>query len=105
MWWSEKNSNAQLESVLAPCGVSQHTLLLELLAMLDEASEIAREYYRKADELDVVKKGDMTPLTEADTALHHLITGHLKSMPVGIPVLSEESEASDIASRLSLIHI
>ena len=34
MWWSEKNSNAQLESVLVPCGVS-HTALLELLAMLD----------------------------------------------------------------------
>lgn len=99
MWWSEENSNAQLETVLAPCGVSQQALLSELLAMLDEASAIAREYYRKADELDVVKKGDMTPLTEADTALHHLITGHLQSMAVGIPVLSEESEANDIASR------
>ena len=56
MWWSEENSNAQLESVLAPCGMSQQALLSELLAMLDEASEIAREYYRKADELDVVKR-------------------------------------------------
>lgn len=99
MWWSEKNSNAQLESVLAPCGMSQRTLLSELLAMLDEASSIAREYYRKADELDVVKKGDATPLTEADTALHHLITGHLQSMKIGLPVLSEESEAKEIASR------
>ena len=100
MWWSEKNSNAQLESVLAPSGMSQRRLLSELLAMLDEASLIAREYYRKADELDVVKKGDATPLTEADTVLHHLITGHLQSMEVGLPVLSEESEAKEIASRL-----
>ena len=99
MWWSEKNSNAQLESVLTSCGMSQQSLLLELLAMLDEASAISREYYRKADELDVVKKGDATPLTEADTALHHLLIGRLQAMAVGLPVLSEESEAKEIASR------
>lgn len=99
MWWSEKNSNAQLESVLTSCGMSQQALLSELLAMLDEASAISREYYRKADELDVVKKGDATPLTEADTVLHHLITGRLQSMAVGLPVLSEESEATEIALR------
>lgn len=99
MWWSEKNSNNQLETLLTSCGMTQQTLLIELLTMLDEASAIAREYYRKADKLDVVKKGDATPLTEADTALHHLITGRLKSMAVGLPVLSEESEAKEIALR------
>lgn len=99
MWWSEQNNNSQLASVLASCGMSQQELLLELLGMLDEASAICREYYRKADELDVVKKGDATPLTEADTALHHLITGRLQSMKVRLPVLSEESEAKEIASR------
>ena len=83
MWWSEQNSNIQLQTLLAHGDMTQQTLLSDLLGLMDEASAIAREYYRKADELDVIKKGDSTPLTEADTALHHLITGHLRSMAIG----------------------
>lgn len=99
MWWSEDNSNTQIESLLIDCGMTQKILLSELLTMLDEASSIAREYYRKADELDVVRKNDATPLTEADTALHRLITARLGAMTIGLPVLSEESEAKEIAGR------
>ena len=99
MWWSEKNSNTQLQTLLAHGDMTQQALLSDLLGLMDEASAIAREYYRKADELDVIKKGDSTPLTEADTALHHLITGHLRSMAIGLPVLSEESKSEEIAKR------
>jgi 3'(2'), 5'-bisphosphate nucleotidase len=99
MWWTEKNSNTELQTLLAHGGMTQQSLLSDLLGLMDEASAIAREYYRKADELDVIKKGDSTPLTEADTALHHLITGHLRSMVIGLPVLSEESTSEEIAAR------
>jgi 3'(2'), 5'-bisphosphate nucleotidase len=99
MWWTEKNSNTELQALLAHGGMTQQSLLSDLLGLMDEASAIAREYYRKADELDVIKKGDSTPLTEADTALHHLITGHLRSMVIGLPVLSEESALEEIAAR------
>ena len=99
MWWSEKNSNVQLENLLTGFGTTQQSLLSAILTLLDDASAIAREYYRKADELDVVKKGDSTPLTEADTALHHLITERLRSMAIDIPILSEESEEEEIAAR------
>ena len=99
MWWSEKNSNTQLQTLLAHGGMTQQSLLSDLLGLMDEASAIAREYYRKADELDVIKKGDSTPLTEADTALHHLITRYLRSMAIELPVLSEESTSEEIAAR------
>ena len=101
MWWSEKNSNTQLQTLLAHGGMTQQSLLSDLLGLMDEASAIAREYYRKADELDVIKKGDSTPLTEADTALHHLITRYLRSMAIELPVLSEESTSEEIAARHS----
>ncbi len=76
-------------------------MLSALLSLLDDAAAIARDYYRKADELDVVKKSDSTPLTAADTALHHLITDGLRSLPIELPILSEESSADDIAQRRS----
>lgn len=99
MWWSEKNSNVQLENLLIGFGTTQQSLLAALLTLLDDASAIAREYYRNADELDVVKKGDATPLTEADTALHQLISERLRSLAIALPILSEESEEEEVAGR------
>ena len=48
-----------------------------------------------------MRKGDSTPLTEADTALHLLLSKRLDALSPGIPILSEESEGADIADRLS----
>jgi 3'(2'), 5'-bisphosphate nucleotidase len=48
-----------------------------------------------------VHKADRTPLTEADLASHRIIVDGLNALTPDIPVLSEESPASDIESRRS----
>ncbi len=48
-------------------------------------------------ELGVQRKADDSPLTRADLAAHHIITSGLAGL--GIPVLSEESEAIPFAER------
>ena len=42
-----------------------------------------------------------TALTDADTALHKLLSAQLKQLSLTIPVLSEESTTQDIENRLS----
>ena len=72
-----------------------------LLTIADDAAELARQFYLKVDALDVTHKGDSTPLTEADTALHRLICTRLNSLPFCLPILSEESATAEIVDRLS----
>ena len=68
-------------------------------ALLDSVERIAREageaimavYSR---DFSVEEKADKSPLTEADKAAHDVIVAGLNALPQGIPVLSEEDEAS-----------
>ncbi len=57
----------------------------------DAAQAILRVY---ATEFTVEHKADTSPLTEADRAAHGIITRGLARLTPGIPVLSEESPAS-----------
>ena len=92
MWWNKTNRNERLQPILSQSAVSQADLLTQLLAIADEASDLARAFYRKSHELEVVRKGDSTPLTDADTGLHHLIYERLEALFPKLPILSEESE-------------
>ncbi len=47
----------------------------------------------------VQSKDDRSPLTAADMAAHHRISAGLRQLAPDIPVLSEESDAADIADR------
>ena len=47
----------------------------------------------------VQSKDDRSPLTAADMAAHHRISAGLRQIAPDIPVLSEESDADDIADR------
>ncbi|RZA16037.1 MAG: 3'(2'),5'-bisphosphate nucleotidase [Lysobacteraceae bacterium] len=50
-------------------------------------------------EFAVQQKDDRSPLTAADLASHRCIVAGLRALTRGIPVLSEESRAIDIAER------
>ena len=101
MWGLQSNNNKSLSAFLKERNVELVPLLKSLLEIVDEAAALARAFYEKVDELEVVRKGDSTPLTEADTALHLLLSKRLDALSPGIPILSEESEGADIADRLS----
>ncbi|UTD55524.1 3'(2'),5'-bisphosphate nucleotidase CysQ [Halomonas sp. MS1] len=64
-------------------------------ALLDSVERIAREAGDAimavyAREFSVEEKEDKSPLTEADQAAHHVIMRGLQSLPVQLPILSEE---------------
>lgn len=60
------------------------------------AAEILSVY---AGAFVVTHKDDRSPLTAADLAAHRCIVAGLHALTPGIPVLSEESAATDIATR------
>ena len=101
MWWLQSNNNESLRAFLKERDVGLVTLMRSLLEIADEAAALARRFYEKVDELEVVRKGDATPLTDADTALHELLCERLDALSLGIPILSEESEGAEIVDRLS----
>ena len=101
MWWLQSNNNESLRAFLKERDVGLVTLMRSLLEIADEAAALARRFYEKVDELEVVRKGDATPLTDADTALHELLCERLDALSLGIPILSEESEGAEIVDRLT----
>ena len=80
MWWLQSNNNESLSAFLNERDVEIVPLLISLLEIVDEAAALARGFYEKVDELEVVRKGDATPLTDADTSLHLLICKRLEAL-------------------------
>lgn len=62
----------------------------------DAGREIMKIY---ASDFDVVTKDDASPLTQADLASHRTIRDALNRLTPDIPVLSEESNLPDFATR------
>ena len=52
------------------------------------------EVYNRSGTIEVSSKGDQTPLTEADLAAHGVLEEGLFGLLPGVPVVSEEDEAS-----------
>lgn len=71
----------------------------ELLALLATTAKELNRYYDLGDDLDVERKADKSPVTEADLAAHTALTRGLAALAPGIPILSEESSVGDISGR------
>lgn len=100
MWWCHPTSNASLLKLLSEAGVSYQSLIGGLLAVADQAALLARQFYRNPNALNVSKKSDATPVTEADHAIHRLLYEQLPELLPGVPVLSEECSHEQLAQRL-----
>ncbi len=72
-------------------------LLDAVIALAIEAGHAIMKIY--AQDFSVVKKDDLSPLTEADMAAHHIIVAGLEKLTPELPVLSEESAAISFATR------
>lgn len=64
-----------------------------VLQLARDAGAAIMEVY--VQDFEVVHKDDLSPLTAADMAAHHLIFAGLSKLTPGIPVLSEESAEVD----------
>lgn len=80
--------------VAAPTPAS---LLPGILALAREAGA-AIEHLRTQPR-EVTAKADGSPVTRADRAGHHIIVTGLRALTPGIPVISEEADAPDEATR------
>ncbi len=72
-------------------------LLDGVIALAIEAGHAIMAIY--AQNFSVVKKDDLSPLTEADMAAHHIIVAGLEKLTPELPVLSEESTAIPFVTR------
>lgn len=72
--------------------IDQHTLQAlreDVLGIAQDAAARILEVYQR--DFEVMRKGDASPLTDADLAAHHCIVAGLTRLTPEIPVLSEES--------------
>jgi 3'(2'), 5'-bisphosphate nucleotidase len=77
--------------------IDWRALLPEVVAIAAEAGRAIMEIYDR--EFAVELKDDRTPLTAADHAAHAIIVAGLGRLAPALPVLSEESAASERAER------
>ena len=77
--------------------IDLRTLLPDVVAIATEAGRAIMEIYD--GEFAVELKDDRTPLTAADRAAHAVILAGLGRLAASLPVLSEESAASEHAGR------
>ncbi|MFI4954803.1 MAG: 3'(2'),5'-bisphosphate nucleotidase CysQ, partial [Gammaproteobacteria bacterium] len=57
------------------------------------------QFYEHRDSIEVTKKSNATPLTEADVAAHNMIVAELKKITPDVPVLSEEGKDIPFSER------
>ena len=69
----------------------------EIIRIAELAGRKIVEIYNRDEELRVMKKGDNSPLTEADLAAHNIIISHLKELD-DTPIVSEEGTEGDPVS-------
>lgn len=74
--------------------------LTSAIALLAErAGRAVLDVYEQASPVDVARKGDDSPLTEADRRSHRVILDGLMQLTPDIPVVSEEDEGEEVAGQ------
>ena len=76
---------------------SFENIIPELITLSEQAGALIAQLYKKTEGLEVVRKGDGSPVTEADHQSHRLLAQGLKKITPDIPVISEEDEIHGIS--------
>lgn len=74
-------------------------LLTQVIKIAKQAGEAILEVYSSSEPLDVCKKSDNTPVTQADLEAHEIITTQLTELTPDWQLLSEESANIEYATR------
>ncbi|GIX38645.1 3'(2'),5'-bisphosphate nucleotidase CysQ [Silanimonas lenta] len=90
-------SAAEVPAATGAGTLDRAALRAPLVALARRAGEAILAVY--ARDFGVEAKADRSPLTEADLASHRVLVAGLGALAPGIPVLSEESPASEVAER------
>jgi 3'(2'), 5'-bisphosphate nucleotidase len=74
-------------------------MLKEIIGIAKKAGEAMLEIYYDAQDVEISRKDDDSPLTKADLASHHIIVDALKELDPNTPIISEESGIPDYEER------
>jgi len=74
-------------------------MLKEIIGIAKEAGEAMLEIYHDAQDVEITRKDDDSPLTKADLASHHIIIDALNELDPDTPGISEESGIPDYEER------
>ena len=72
----------------------------EILRITHRAGEAVMAVYNSPESLEVIKKPDDTPVTQADIIAHRILLDGLNTLNPDIPIISEEGEESENLERL-----
>lgn len=75
------------------------SLLSQVERIALQAGDAIMQVYDSTEQMAVQEKADLSPVTEADLAAHHLIMRELSKINSAWPVLSEESNLPDFSER------
>jgi len=74
-------------------------LLPEVIELSKQAGSSIMTVYQQGAGMEVQRKDDNSPLTQADLAAHHIITQGLEALTPEYPVISEESASIPFSVR------
>lgn len=74
-------------------------MLKEIIGVAKKAGEAILEYYHQAEDVEITRKDDNSPLTKADMAAHRIIVDALRELDPETPIISEESGVPDYGER------
>lgn len=74
-------------------------MLKEIIGIAQQAGAAMLEIYHQAQDVEITRKNDDSPLTKADLASHKIIVEALKELDPETPLISEESGIPDYAER------
>jgi len=74
-------------------------MLKEIIGIAKEAGEAMLEIYYDAQDVEISRKDDDSPLTKADLASHHIIVDALRELDPDTPIISEESGVPEYEKR------
>jgi len=77
------------------------TLVSPLIDLCRSAGDVISEHYHAPHAAEFEAKGDDSPLTRADMDSHLILQKGLEELDCNLPVLSEESSATEMARRFS----
>lgn len=79
----------------------ENTLLNQVIVLCRQAGEAILDVYHRSEGMDINSKADDSPVTAADLAAHAILEPGLLPLLDGVPVLSEEGQLPDFATRSS----
>jgi len=74
-------------------------MLKEIIGIAQQAGAAMLDIYNQAQDVEITRKDDDSPLTKADLASHEIILEVLNELDPETPVISEESGIPDYAER------